>query len=196
VAPAPGSVRDAIIAAMATGGEFSVTQIRAAVREKLGEVSPSSVRSYLNMNVPETFERMRRGTYRLKKKSLNGRAALDCVFIGKSKLHKGDSFIILAEMKPCSIHAVVTDPPYGLVEYTEKEQAKLRKGRGGVWRIPPSFDGHKRAPLPRFTVLTKQDHERLHVFFKRAIQRSAGARARARRERGGRKQSAPLPHCR
>jgi hypothetical protein len=63
---------------------------------------------------------------------------------------------------------VVTDPPYGLVEYTAKEQSKLRNGnKGGVWRIPPSFDGHKRAPLPRFTVLDDADRKELHEFFKR-----------------------------
>ena len=64
-------------------------------------------------------------------------------------------------------HAVVTDPPYGLVEYTEKEQIKLRNRRGGVWRIPPSFDGHKRAPVPRFTVLDDGDREQLYAFFMR-----------------------------
>jgi len=37
-----------------------------------------------------------------------------------------------------SIHAVVTDPPYGLKEYTHDEKEKLRKGSGGIWRIPPS----------------------------------------------------------
>jgi DNA modification methylase len=167
VAHAPGSVRDAIIAAMSKGNEFSVADIQAAVRDKIGEVSPSSVRSYLNLNVPETFERTGRGKYRLKKKLLNGHTTGDLIALGKAKLHKADCFLFLAETKACSIHAVVTDPPYGLVEYTEKEQAKLREGRGGVWRIPPSFDGHKRAPLPRFTVLDKKDHERLHAFFKR-----------------------------
>src|SRR5262245_9853509 len=45
-----------------------------------------------------------------------------------------------------SIHAVVTDPPYGVVEYNGLNQEKLRAGRGGVWRIPPSFDGAKRNP--------------------------------------------------
>jgi len=49
-----------------------------------------------------------------------------------------------------SVHAVVTDPPYGLVEYSEKELAKLKGGRGGVWRLPPAYDGAKRMPLPRF----------------------------------------------
>lgn len=62
---------------------------------------------------------------------------------------------------------MVTDPPYGLVEYTAKETAKLRAGKGGVWRIPPSFDGHQRSPLPRFTVLTDTDRQALHAFFKR-----------------------------
>jgi DNA methylase len=61
---------------------------------------------------------------------------------------------------------VVTDPPYGLVEYTAKETAKLRAGKGGIWRIPPSFDGHQRAPLPRFTVLTNEDRHQLYIFFK------------------------------
>lgn len=64
-----------------------------------------------------------------------------------------------------SIHGVVTDPPYGLVEYTAKERAKLRSGRGGVWRIPPSFDGHQRSPLPRFTVLAPGELEGLRSFF-------------------------------
>ena len=64
-----------------------------------------------------------------------------------------------------SIHAVVTDPPYGLVEYSADEQQKLRLGQGGVWRIPPCFDGAKRAPLPRFTVLTSSDIAALERFF-------------------------------
>jgi site-specific DNA-methyltransferase (adenine-specific) len=64
-----------------------------------------------------------------------------------------------------SIHAVVTDPPYGLIEYSDREQAKLRAGRGGVWRIPPSFDGHQRSPLPRFTVLKAEDIVALGDFF-------------------------------
>jgi len=72
----------------------------------------------------------------------------------------------LAGQDENSVHAVVTDPPYGLHEYTAKEQNKLRAGRGGVWRIPPSFDGHQRSPLPRFTVLTDDDRAALQVFFK------------------------------
>ena len=73
----------------------------------------------------------------------------------------------LAGCEPASIHAVVTDPPCGLVEYTPDEQAKLRAGRGGVWRLPPAFDGHVQSPLPWFTTLTPDDLVRLHAFFVR-----------------------------
>ena len=71
----------------------------------------------------------------------------------------------LAQLPANSIHAVVTDPPYGIVEYEEKNHSKLRGGKGGVWRIPPSFDGAKRRPVPRFTVLSKEDILNLHGFF-------------------------------
>lgn len=71
-----------------------------------------------------------------------------------------------------SVHAIVTDPPYGLVEYEDKDHAKLRAGRGGVWRIPPSFDGAQRSPLPRFTVLTPDDRKRLEAFFSKMARRA------------------------
>ncbi|WP_461190493.1 site-specific DNA-methyltransferase [Trueperella pyogenes] len=64
-----------------------------------------------------------------------------------------------------SIHAVVTDPPYGVVEYSTKEQDKLKSGRGGVWRIPPTLDGSRRSPLPRFTTLSAAELEGLVGFF-------------------------------
>jgi DNA modification methylase len=76
-----------------------------------------------------------------------------------------DAIQWLGELPPCSLHAVVTDPPYGLVEYDPANHAKLRAGRGGVWRIPPSFDGARRKPLPRFTVLSGEETARLHAFF-------------------------------
>jgi site-specific DNA-methyltransferase (adenine-specific) len=71
------------------------------------------------------------------------------------------------------VHAIVTDPPYGLREYKTEEKVKLRARRGGVWRIPPSYDGCMRNPVPRFTVLTQGDLNELKEFFvsfaKRAI---------------------------
>src|SRR5437588_410994 len=48
---------------------------------------------------------------------------------------------------------------------TPEQQAKLRSGRGGVWRIPPSFDGHTRSPVPRFTTLTSEQLRELRTFF-------------------------------
>ena len=84
---------------------------------------------------------------------------------GPYELVFGDAFNWLKSASPRSVHAVVTDPPYGLVEYQPHELAKRKNGRGGVWRIPPSFDGHQRSPLPRFTVLTEADRSRLREFF-------------------------------
>jgi len=85
--------------------------------------------------------------------------------IGRATLLHADALDWMRTREPCSVHAIVTDPPYGLIEYSDQEQAKLRRRRGGVWRIPPSFDGHRRAPLPRFTVLTPRDRAALHDFF-------------------------------
>lgn len=76
-----------------------------------------------------------------------------------------DCLAWMERAKERSVHAIVTDPPYGLKEYTSKEKEKLRNGKGGVWRIPPSFDGCKRGPLPRFTVLSAAEHDRLSTFF-------------------------------
>ena len=78
-----------------------------------------------------------------------------------------DAFAWLARAARSSIQAVVTDPPYGLIEYTESQLTKRKNGSGGVWRIPPSFDGCKRSPLPRFTVLKDGDLMRLRQFFVR-----------------------------
>lgn len=84
---------------------------------------------------------------------------------GRSTLIHEDCFAWLEQREHNSIHAVVTDPPYGLHEYTPRQQRKMRSGRGGVWRIPPSFDGHARSPLPRFTTLTDQQRGQLRRFF-------------------------------
>lgn len=82
-----------------------------------------------------------------------------------AKLYRAECISWLRGQPPDSIHAVVTDPPYGIVEYTPLQQAKLRAGQGGVWRIPPSFDGHSRAPVPRFTTLSPSEVRGLGEFF-------------------------------
>jgi site-specific DNA-methyltransferase (adenine-specific) len=89
-------------------------------------------------------------------------------------LRLGDGIAWMDRQKPRSIQAIVTDPPYGFREYTRVEQAKLRRRRGGVWRIPPKLDGHRRSPLPRFTVLIEADLaalEALMTAFARAAMR-------------------------
>jgi len=77
-----------------------------------------------------------------------------------------DALHWMAQRDENSVHAIVTDPPYALVEYESADLEKMRKGAGGVWRIPPSFDGANRAPLPRFTVLNAKQREQLNTFFK------------------------------
>lgn len=168
----PGAVRDAIVGYLQTvGREASTSQIVAAVSRRLGGVPASSVRSYLRLNVGSTFERTGRGQYRLR-----GMASVQAprALLGPTSTHglatlvRGDCFDWLRSRDANSVHAVVTDPPYGLDEYTDAELRKLRDGnKGGVWRIPPSFDGHVRSPLPRFTILSREDHQELHAFFKR-----------------------------
>ncbi|MGH7564442.1 MAG: DNA-methyltransferase [Gemmatimonadota bacterium] len=88
------------------------------------------------------------------------------------QLYLGDCLEWMRRRAASSIHAIVTDPPYGLREYTPEEKRKLRNGRGGIWRIPPSFDGCERSPLPRFTVLTHVDRDRLRRFFSQFAERA------------------------
>ena len=90
---------------------------------------------------------------------------------GTYEIHHADAFEWLGSAKPSSIHAVVTDPPYGLLEYTPGQLEKMKNGRGGVWRIPPAYDGCQRSPLPRFTVLTQHDKSKLRLFFAELAER-------------------------
>lgn len=86
--------------------------------------------------------------------------------IGRSFLFNADCIEWLAKVASNSLHAVVTDPPYGVKEFDEDQLEKRENGRGGIWRIPPSFDGHQRAPLPRFTALNEKERRRLVGFFR------------------------------
>ena len=87
--------------------------------------------------------------------------------LGGYRVFLTDAFEWLLNAEACSIHAVVTDPPYGLLEYSAQQLEKMEKGQGGVWRIPPSFDGCQRRPVPRFTVLSEHDKGALRTFFSR-----------------------------
>ena len=169
----PGEVRDAVIETLhAYPDGASVRRIVADVRGLIGpDVADSSIRSYLRLNTPELFCRVDRGQYQLaafmeRGNGLDrGQNAFESVVHDRATIVHGDCLAWLRERESASIHAVVTDPPYGLVEYSAKEQSKLRAGKGGVWRIPPSFDGARRSPLPRFTVLSPAEREDLARFF-------------------------------
>ena len=170
----PGEVRDAIIAVLTGKQEsVSVADIEKAVCDRIGPIPSSSVRSYLRLNTPTLFARTDRAEYVLKD-YFNARLPFDDASTSQEPLRFefGQATLIqmncldwFAKCADKSVHAVVTDPPYGLFEYTAEQQAKLRSGKGGVWRIPPSFDGSRRSPLPRFTVLTPADVSALSEFF-------------------------------
>jgi DNA modification methylase len=176
----PGEVRDAIATVLgARIGGASVREIEEGVAEILGDTPASSIRSYLRLATPELFERRGRGRYALRRSStLRETPALpfgdsseaadeppEIFSFGRARLFRADCFEWLGCQQPRSVQAVVTDPPYGLLEYSAEQQVKLRSGRGGVWRIPPSFDGNVRSPLPRFTTLRPQDLRALDRFF-------------------------------
>jgi DNA modification methylase len=176
----PGAVRDAIIEALAYRlSGATVAEIARDVSARIGETPASSIRSYLRLNTPRLFTKVDRGHYRVREETQttlalpkeNGYYApkrlppKGAFRFGNATLIHADCFEWLSAAASNSIEAVVTDPPYGLIEYSEHEQEKLRAGRGGVWRIPPSFDGNKRAPLPRFTVLSRDDIVALERFF-------------------------------
>jgi hypothetical protein len=152
---------------------LSVKEIEERVCHLIGDTPTSSIRSYLRLNTPSVFAREGRGRYVVHSKLARGvlqersetQPWREPVRFGKAMLFHADCFEWLEHLADNSIHAVVTDPPYGLHEYTPEQQAKLRNGRGGVWRIPPSFDGHVRSPLPRFTTLTPEQLEYIRTFF-------------------------------
>lgn len=173
----PGEVRDAVLLTLqGRPSGASVGEIVAGVRDLIGDVSGSSIRSYLRLNTPRFFSHPRRGYYQLAREELaldspdrmpqTARRFRSAVF-GQSTVIHTDCMDWLMLQERNSVHAVVTDPPYGLVAYSPQEQEKLRNGKGGVWRIPPSFDGAERSPVPRFTVLSPDDLQALGKFFSR-----------------------------
>lgn len=85
--------------------------------------------------------------------------------IGSSRIILADCFAWLTRIPESSLHAIVTDPPYGVKEYDLDQLTKRTNGQGGIWRIPPSFDGSLRAPLPRFTALNQKERAILRHFF-------------------------------
>src|SRR3989338_6733123 len=84
--------------------------------------------------------------------------------LDNATIYHSDCLSWLKKQPANSIQAIVTDPPFGMREYTSEEVKKMRNGKGGVWRIPHAIGGSQRMPLPRFTVLTDDDLERMYSF--------------------------------
>lgn len=82
------------------------------------------------------------------------------------QLHRANCFEWLRAQPARAFHAVCTDPPFGIVEFLPHEMEKLRKGRGGVWRVPPNIGGSLRSPLPRFTTLSADEREHVRTYFR------------------------------
>ncbi len=171
----PGQVRDAILEVLEeASGSLTVAEICRRASGAAGPVPRSSVQSYLSLNTPGLFAREDRGLYRIagqRDLSLPTSAPSaepsykEPFRFGGATLFNDEALHWLDQRPPRSVHAVVTDPPYGLHEYSPEQQRKLRDRKGGVWRLPPSFDGHRRSPLPRFTTLTPVQLEELDRFF-------------------------------
>ena len=170
----PGRVRDAILEVLSSSlSPLSIKDIEEQVERTIGQTPTSSIRSYLRLNTPGLFVREKRGFYRAR---IPGTIPIQAELpemhhreqpfsIGRARLFHDDCFDWLRDCEDSSVSAVVTDPPYGLHEYTPEQQDKLRRRSGGVWRIPPSFDGNVRSPLPRFTTLSEKQLEELRRFF-------------------------------
>jgi DNA modification methylase len=72
----------------------------------------------------------------------------------------------LTQREPQSIHAVLTDPPFG-TEFDPEHLEKLRVGSGGTWRVPPP----DRKAIPRFTTLSNTERHRIQRFHQALAER-------------------------
>ena len=86
-------------------------------------------------------------------------------FFEQSLIIHADCFEWMEHLPEESLHAIVTDPPYGVKEYDFDQLEKRTNGNGGIWRIPPAFDGHQRSPLLRFTALNHAERSRMQDYF-------------------------------
>ncbi len=91
------------------------------------------------------------------RRSRSGHSVYELVF--------GDSHAWLQRVKPNSIHAIVTDPPYGVREFDAEQVEKMRSENGGVWRVKMKIGGHDRKLLPRFTDLSPEQRRDIRPFF-------------------------------
>lgn len=160
----PDRIRDAILRGASTPAE-------AAFSSDIEAGPDSSATPGLGPDARDVFVRERGNAQRTRRSSTppgqwpRVRTREKLFAFGRATLAHADCFEWLKRQDDNAFHAVVTDPPYGLHEYTPEQQSKLRQAKGGVWRIPPAFDGHPRSPLPRFTTLSAEQLEALRLFF-------------------------------
>jgi site-specific DNA-methyltransferase (adenine-specific) len=66
--------------------------------------------------------------------------------IGQSLIVNANCFDWLKELPENSLHAVITDPPYGVKEYQLEQLKKKKQGKGGTWRIPRHLTAKRDRP--------------------------------------------------
>lgn len=86
--------------------------------------------------------------------------------VGRSFLVHADAFEWLSRLPSECLDGMVFDPPYGVKEYELDQIEMMLSGGPGIWRIPPTFDGAQRSPLPRFTALDEKERQTLRRFFR------------------------------
>ena len=111
----PGQVRDAITNILAQSeAPLTVTEIECRIADSFNETfESSSIRSSLRLQAkkPDSgIVRVSRGLYAMSRQSTSR------FEYGKATLIQGDAFAVMASLEESSIHAIVTDPPYGLVQ--------------------------------------------------------------------------------
>jgi hypothetical protein len=105
---------------------LAVKEIEERVCQLIGATPTSSIRSYLRLNAPGLLAREERGRYTLQRPLAKGvqtespasQRWREAFYFGKARLFHADCFDWMERQEDNSIHAVVTDPPYGLHEYT------------------------------------------------------------------------------
>ena len=88
----------------------------------------------------------------------------DSVSFRQSWIAHADCLEWLSRVPENSLHAIVTDPPYGVKEYDLSNWKNGPTETEGSGAFRPGSNGHVRA-APRFTALAASERERMRQFF-------------------------------